>query len=246
MSRSHRSRALLAVTLAGALILGGTITLASGRVAIAGAVVVTTGENISETASQPYHFDTCAFEMLPLGTMIGLTFFDADMGSAHTFTILDHANYLIPTSDSPLELDQLLGTYHTLVNTTAQPAGWGNNSSTPFVVTFKSPSTASWYEFVCWEEDHFQSGMYGFIAFGEDLPSTLSCGSGTPGAGLAVFIIVGTIVTLTVLAIVLGFVVGRRKGAEHEMPPERLGYPEPPTTEPLPSAPPRSPPPSAP
>ncbi|MCI4365916.1 MAG: hypothetical protein L3K10_07675, partial [Thermoplasmata archaeon] len=45
--------------------------------------------------------------------------------------------------------------------------------------------------------------------------------------GSAVFIIVGTIVVLTVIAIVLGFVVGRRRGAVHEMPPERLGYPEP-------------------
>jgi len=47
------------------------------------------------------------------------------------------------------------------------------------------------------------------------------------GPGAALFIIIGTIVSLVVIALVLGFVVGRRKGAEHEMPPERLGYPEP-------------------
>ena len=41
------------------------------------------------------------------------------------------------------------------------------------------------------------------------------------------FIISGTIAGLVVLALVLGFVIGRRKGAVHEMPPERLGYPEP-------------------
>jgi hypothetical protein len=242
MARPHRSRVLLALTLAAALVLGGAISVATGRVAVAGSVVVATGTGISETASSGFHFDTCGFEMLPLGSEIDLTFFDADTTSAHTFTILDKANYQVPPTDGPQALDTLLGTYHTLVNTTAQPGGWGNNSSTPFVVSFASPATASWYEFVCWESGHFQAGMYGFIAFGEALPASLSCGSGAPGPGLAVFIIVGTIVTLTVLAIVLGFVVGRRKGAVHEMPPERLGYAEPPTPEPLPSAPPRPPP----
>jgi len=69
--------------------------------------------------------------------------------------------------------------------------------------------------------------MYGFIAFGIALPSNLSVTVPYDGAGAAVFIIVGTIVSLTVVAIVLGFVVGRRRGASEEMPPERLGYPEP-------------------
>ena len=49
---------------------------------------------------------------------------------------------------------------------------------------------------------------------------------------------------LTVIAIVLGFVVGRRKGSEFEMPPERLGYPEPSAPSagaPLPPTPPHPP-----
>jgi len=69
--------------------------------------------------------------------------------------------------------------------------------------------------------------MYGFIAFGEPLPSNLTVSAASVGPGEAVFIIVGTIVALTVIAIVLGFVVGRRRGSSEEMPPERLGYPEP-------------------
>jgi hypothetical protein len=42
-----------------------------------------------------------------------------------------------------------------------------------------------------------------------------------------VFIIGGTIAGLVILAIVLAFVIGRRRGSHDEMAPERLGYPEP-------------------
>ena len=231
----------MALSVAVALVLSAASLLGTGRVTVARSVEVDTSTSISETASEPFKFDTCSFEMLPTGSPIALTFFDADQSSAHTFSVLNYPNYQIPASDSPSQLNVLFGTYGALINTTAQPGGWGNNSSAPSVQTFTSPATASWYEFVCFESGHFQAGMYGFIAFGEALPATLSCGGGSPGPGLAVFIIVGTIVTLTVLAIVLGFVVGRRKGSENEMAPERLGYPEPPTPEPLPSQPPRPP-----
>jgi hypothetical protein len=54
--------------------------------------------------------------------------------------------------------------------------------------------------------------------------------SASTDPGVAVFIIVGTIVALVVIALVLGFVVGRRRGSHDEMAPQRLGYPEPPET----------------
>lgn len=237
---------MVALALVLALVLGGAIAVVTGRVAVAEPVEVDTSTSISETASEGFKFDVCSFEMLPTGVVIDLTFFNADLTNAHTFTILKYPNYLIPTSDTTDDLYDLTSRYGTLVNTTAQPGGYGNNSTTPTVISFMAPATASWYEFVCLEPGHFTDGMYGFIAFGENLPASLSCGGGSPGAGLAVFIIVGTIVTLTVLAIVLGFVIGKREGAQHEMPPERLGYPEPtgpeslPTEEP-PAAPPRPP-----
>jgi hypothetical protein len=93
-----------------------------------------------------------------------------------------------------------------------------------------------WYEFVCLEPGHFQSGMYGFIAFGMNLPANLTVSVASTGPGAGVFIISGTIVALVVVALVLGFVVGRRKGSEFEMSPERLGYPEPPSTSETPSS----------
>ena len=83
------------------------------------------------------------------------------------------------------------------------------------------------YEFVCTEPGHFTNGMYGFIAFGENLPGNLTVSATSTDPGAAVFIIVGTIVSLVVIALVLGFVVGRRRGSVYEMPPQRLGYPEP-------------------
>jgi hypothetical protein len=78
--------------------------------------------------------------------------------------------------------------------------------------------------------------MYGFIAFGINLPSNLTVSTGPTGPGVGVFIISGTIVVLVVVALVLGFVVGRRKGSEFEMPPERLGYAEPPAPPPAPAS----------
>ena len=229
--RRYRGRGLLAVSLVVALVAGGAFSVATSRVVLASPVQVDTSSSLSETASAPLKFDVCSFEMLPTGTMIDLTFFDADPNSAHTFTIINDPNTQIPSS---ADLPTLLAKYGALVDTYANPEGWGNNSSTADTVNFAAPATASWYEFVCLESGHFQAGMYGFIAFGENLPSGLGCSSGSPGPGLAVFIIIGTIVTLTVLAIVLGFVVGRREGSKYEMPPERLGYPEPPTTAPQP------------
>jgi hypothetical protein len=229
--RRYRGRGLLAITLVCALVGAGVVAIATSRVVLASPVVVDTGTSMAETASTNFKFDTCTFEMLPTGVMIALTFFDADTTSAHSFTIIKEPNYQIPSS---ADLWTLIRTNGTLVNTYAQPGGWGNNTSTTTTVSFMAPATAGWYEFVCLEAGHFQAGMFGFIAFGENLPAGLGCASGTPGPGLAVFIIIGTIVTLTVLAIVLGFVIGRREGSTYEMPPERLGYPEPPTTAPQP------------
>lgn len=228
---SSRSR-WWALAVAAGLVLAAVITVGSGRVAVAGPVVTDTGTTIVETAAPGFAFDTRTFENVSLGTTITVTFFDADASSPHTFTIVNDSDVQIPTTDSSAQLGALVHTHGALVNTTAVTTannGYGN-------ATFVSPSTPGWYEFVCIEPGHFQQGMYGFIAFGEALPANLTFGSGSPGPGLAVFIIIGTIVALTVLAIVLGFVVGQRRGSEHEMPPERLGYPEPSSPSPLPAS----------
>jgi hypothetical protein len=76
------------------------------------------------------------------------------------------------------------------------------------------------------EPGHFTAGMHVQIGIGIVPPSS---GSGTTGIGAPALIIAGTIAGLVVIALVLGFVIGRRRGPEEEMPPERLGYPEPST-----------------
>jgi uncharacterized cupredoxin-like copper-binding protein len=142
----------------------------------------------------------------------------SNLGSlAHTFTLSSVANYTIPSSDTPADLSAFFSKNAPLANVSI-----GAGVGTTATVTFTAPKTG-FYEFVCTVPGHFQSGMLGFLGSGVTPPgATVSTGPGAP-----VFIIAGTIVTLIIIAIVLGFVIGKREGSKYEMPPERLGYPEP-------------------
>lgn len=231
--QGHRA---LAVAVAVALVTGGAVAILTGRIALASSNPCTPGTTVYETAASGFTFVCRGYSDEPLDTPLTVSFFDSD-SVTHTFTIINRSNVSIPdpSSQSTGHLGSLVKTYGTLVNVTATQ---GVTVTAPLAKITK----AGWYEFVCMEPDHFQEGMWGFIAFGVDLPANISFASGAPGPGIAVFIIIGTVVSLTVLAIVLGFVVGKRQGAEHEMPPERLGYPEPsepPAAAPLPPKPPR-------
>jgi plastocyanin len=194
-----------------------------------------TGSTLAVTASTGYLFTPSLMGNVPLGTSIVVTFTDGD-SEDHTFTIASRQGWVIPNTYTEGQLDSFLTQYPPLFNINGTAASQA-------ISNFTSPATPGWYEFVCTEAGHFELGMYGFIAFGEPLPANLTVGATPDGPGAAVFIIVGTIVALTVIAIVLGFVVGRRRGSSEEMPPERLGYPEPPLPEepaPPPGAPPKS------
>jgi hypothetical protein len=141
---------------------------------------------------------------------------------AHTFTVSSLVNYTLPTTSG-----NLTGTF--LV--THPPYFTINISATQGSVTpavFVAPKVIGSYQFFCTETGHFAAGMEGFMGVG----ITVGPPPPPPSVGLPVFIIAGTIVGLVILAIVLGFVVGRREGSKHEMPPERLGYPETPTNNP--------------
>lgn len=219
MSTRHTGRRRAAsLLIAAVLLLSGGAVLAAGHVAIARPVLNDTSSSLVETAVPNYHFEQPEFAQLPTNTTINVTFYNNDPALPHTFTILDRSDWQIPNQWT--NLSELMNQHGTLVNLSA---GSGNTTTGSFL----APGPG-WYEFLCLVSGHFGLGMYGFIAFGEDLPSNLSIGTGNPGPGLAVFIIVGTIVALTVLALILGFVFGRREGSVHEMPAERLGYPEPP------------------
>lgn len=176
--------------------------------------------SLAVTTTSPFSFTPNTFQNVPTNSTITVTVTDADT-IPHTFSILNLSGVVLPWpgADIPAEF----AAHGALVSVNVSGAGDVESK------TFTSPGPG-WYEFVCQESGHFASGMYGFIAFGMSLPANLSVSAPATGPGAAVFIIIGTIVSLVVIAIVLGFVAGRRRGAEFEMPPERLGYPEPPTS----------------
>jgi hypothetical protein len=235
-TRMSNRTALVAVAAALALALAGVAGVATGHVVVASPVVVDTGTTLYETANAGFAFANRSYSDLPLSSSINVVFFDADIGP-HTFTLINISNFWLSNYSSypPTALVNLVHTHGYLVSANASGNGYNRTEH------FTSPSSAGYYLFVCMISGHFEEGMWGVVAFGENVPANISFGSGSPGPGLAVFIIIGTIVALTVLAIVLGFVIGQRRGAEHEMPPERLGYAEPPTSEPQPLPPARPP-----
>jgi uncharacterized cupredoxin-like copper-binding protein len=197
--------------------------LSAPQRAAATAVTVDTSNTLQVTAESGFSFTPNSFDMLPVNTSIMVTFTDNDVLD-HTFTIIPLEGWVIPSDYSSEQIDALAyGSTPSLINLNASAVGnpgdiqYGN-------LTVTAPG---WYEFICTEPNHFQSGMYGFVAFGINLPANLTVSASDTGPGTAVFIIVGTIVSLVVIALVLGFVVGRRRGSTYEMPPQRLGYPEP-------------------
>jgi len=141
-----------------------------------------------------------------------------NLGSdAHTFTLSSVAGYVFSATASTSDLLDYFALNPPLVNVSIP-------GSVGAVVTanFTAPAYGE-YEFVCLESGHFAAGMSGILGSGEPGATT----SVDTGPGAPVFIISGTIVGLVIMALVLGFVIGKRRGSEDEMSPERLGYPEP-------------------
>ncbi|MHB1435302.1 MAG: hypothetical protein ACYCPN_05250 [Thermoplasmata archaeon] len=208
---------------------------ADSAMAGAGSAVTSSGStSLSISVSNAFAFTPSAVGNLAPNSTI--TFTMTTLGSlAHTFTLVNASNqgYNIaslaggnPSAVTAGQLSSFFAKYPPLVNALFP------STITSKVINFTSPPKG-WYEFVCLEPGHYQSGMFGFLAFGMAVPSNISGATVNTGPGLPVFIITGTIVTLVVIAVVLAFVVGRRRQGE-EMPPERLGYPEPPVEPPAP------------
>ncbi len=239
MRRSILGRRLFAVGMAVGLLIAATWILGVPKIVVASQLEVATSDYLNITATD-FMFTPNETEQIPTNATIHVVLTDGDMaGTTHTFTVWKNEGHQFPAGTTdPSNYVYGTGQHQgNLVNVNVTGSGaraYGNFSV----------NGSGWYEFVCSESGHFTLGMYGFLAFGENLPPNLTVGLGSTGAGLAVFIIVGTIVSLTVIAIVLGFVVGRRRGSEFEMPPERLGYAEPvapPPAGPLPPSPPNPP-----
>ncbi len=231
MSDGVGRRRVAAAALALAVVVGGFGGLLTAVPVRAQTVDANGATSFSVTAiSVSVGFSPTTVQNVASGTTVTVMFTDADT-SPHTFTIYGRQGVALsnPSSISPTELNKLV--YGSGIPPLVNLNLTGTDTTTA-TLTVAAPG---WYEFVCMEPGHFQAGMYGFIAFGEALPANLTVSAPSTGPGAAVFIIVGTVVSLVVIAIVLGFVVGRRRGSEFEMPPERLGYPEP--TSPGPSTP---------
>jgi plastocyanin len=202
----------------------GVFVLFVGGVASTGAVPAVGGASavrglaptgsITVAATSDYGYQPDSFEQVPLAANITVTFTDDDV-LQHTFTLSSREGFVIPTSDTPSQLTEFLSTYP------PRYSGIVNASGDVSVGNFTSPGTPGWYEFVCNVSGHFQSGMYGFIAFGENLPPNLTR---TPRVGLGL----GSLTPLDLaglgafaLALVLGLVLWYR----YRMAPPRPGRP---------------------
>jgi uncharacterized cupredoxin-like copper-binding protein len=181
--------------------------------------------SLTVTVGTLFQFTVSSNEVQP-GQTIDVTLIQTS-STIHTFTLLNATNFQFnwtsSSSDSLDHIDAFLAAHPPLVNYTF-PAAPATGSA-----SFIAPPLGE-YEYLCLEPGHFAAGMWGILGSGEAGGGGASASDNGPGA--PVFIIAGTIAGLVVLSIVLAFVVGQREGSRHEMPPERLGYPEPKTGSP--------------
>jgi len=162
---------------------------------------------LSVAATGNYGFQPATFQQVPTNTTVNVTFTD-ESNLPHTFTIIGKQGWVVPSSYSSAQIDSLgYGD--------SPPALFNLNvSSSGDVVSgsFVSPGPG-WYEFVCTVSGHFQNGMYGFIAFGVNLPSNLTSPNGNRiglGGGFGSW--VGAVsAVVVVLALIVTFVVWRRR-----------------------------------
>lgn len=172
--------------------------------------------SISVTAVKNYGYQPDFFQQVPTNATITVTFHDDDV-LQHSFNISSREGYVIPDNDSAAQLNALFAKYPALYAATVN--GYGDTS----VGSFTSPSSPGWYEFVCNVTGHFQLGMFGFIAFGEDLPSNLTppshSGLGGPTLGSGIIALGGVVV---ILAAVVGLFLWRRRRLSYRLPPEQL------------------------
>jgi len=164
-------------------------------------------DSLGVAATGNYGYLPSTFEQVPTNTTISVTFTD-ESNLPHTFTIIGKQGWVIPTTYSSSQIDSL---------------GYGNAPPALFNLnvtgsgdvatgTFGAPGPG-WYEFVCTVSGHFQNGMYGFIAFGENLPSNLTVpNNNRVGVGGGFFSWVGAATAVAVALILIAvFFVWRRR-----------------------------------
>lgn len=177
--------------------------------------------SIDVAATMDYGYQPDLIEQVPINATITVTFTDNDPANmAHSFNISSREGFVIPTSYTAAQLNQLFTTYPPLYAATVNALGDQS------VGKFQSPMAPGWYEFVCNVSGHFQDGMYGFIAFGENLPSNLTPPSRTGvGGGLSFSPLDAGIIAALVVVFALGFVVWQRRRLARRMLREPVGGP---------------------
>lgn len=168
-------------------------------------------DTISISAVANFGYQPDAVGNVPLNSTITVRFTDDDV-LPHTLNISSREGFQIPNDYTATQLNQLFDRYHALY---AAEVGYEGDVS---VGNFTSPSVPGWYEFICNQSGHFAEGMYGFIAFGEPVPSNLTghgTGSEVPTTGSALVAAIGGAV---VVAILLGAVIWRRRRSAHRPP----------------------------
>jgi plastocyanin len=169
---------------------------------------------INISAVGDYGYSPANLQQVPTNSTITVTFTDKSQ-MAHSFTILGREGWVVPSNDTQSQIDQLAWGHSPPALENANVTGTGDTN----VTTFQSPGPG-WYEFVCTVAGHFQLGMYGFIAFGMNLPSNLTPPSRTGIGGNLNFspLDAAILAGVLVVAVVLGVVLWRRRRARFEAP----------------------------
>jgi len=200
------------------LLLGGVTVMSTPAVGVGRAQSTSPAatDSLAVAATNDYGYQPASFEQVPTDTNVSVTLTD-DSNLPHTFTIIGKEGWVIPASISSNDFSNLVfgQSPRVLFNLNVSTSGDVETGS------FESPGLG-WYEFVCTVPGHFQSGMYGFIAFGENLPANLTQISrvGVGGGNLSVLEAAGGVVVAGIL--IVGFLLWRRRRPGHRMPPESL------------------------
>ena len=204
---------IIAALVVVALLLGGAFSpsLGASRGSHVGSRSTPLTFSISVAATGNYGYQPSTIQEVPTNTTINVTFTD-ESDLAHTFTIIGKEGWVIPDSYTAAQIDNLGYGKTPAALFNANVSGDGDVATG----AFQSPGPG-WYEFVCTVSGHFQNGMYGFIAFGEDLPSNLTTpnrvGIGGPISPLEAAAGGGVVILA-----VLGFVLWRRRRSGPRVP----------------------------
>ncbi len=163
---SVRSGVALVIVL---LVVASAVTVSTAAARPSGARPSPAGSSgwVNISAEPDYRFQPSTFEDVPTNANITVTFTDHDV-MQHSFNLSSRAGFVIPSGYTPTQLTALFTEYPSMFSLEV------NYSGDVAVGTFHSNATPGWYEFICNVSGHFQNGMIGFIAFGENLPANLT------------------------------------------------------------------------